>query len=84
MKMAVAGRHREAGFSPFGVLTWVRSDAYITAFGTPPPRCDGASSKLLTDIGDQAPDPKSEAVGFDGSPVHRGFWNRLGSGLFDK
>jgi hypothetical protein len=30
MKMAVAGLHREGGFSPFGVLTCEWSEAYIT------------------------------------------------------
>ena len=39
------------------VLTPVGAEAYITGrFGTPPPRRDGASSKLLTDMGDQASD----------------------------
>src|SRR6516162_9024825 len=37
-------------FRPFGVLTFDTPNAYINSFGTPPPRCDGASSKLLTEI----------------------------------
>jgi hypothetical protein len=32
------------------VLTFDAVEDYIPSFGTPPPRCDGASSKHFTDI----------------------------------
>jgi hypothetical protein len=32
------------------VLTFEAVEDYIPSFGTPPPRCDGASSKHFTDI----------------------------------
>ena len=39
-----------ADFASAGELTFGRAGSYIQKFGTPPPRCDGASLKLLTDI----------------------------------
>ncbi len=44
------GGIEQGEFLPSLVLTSAWVEAYIPAFGTPPPRCDGASSKLLTDI----------------------------------
>jgi len=39
-----------ADFASAGELTFGSPAPYINQLGTPPPRCDGASLKLLTDI----------------------------------
>src|SRR6266540_3635410 len=57
-KMAVAGLHREGGFSPARELTFARSDPYIIANSAR--RRLGATARLRSSsliFGDQASDP---------------------------